>query len=128
MSYVRISLMTPRPGRAADAARLLDAVIDFCHTQPGYLGGFRLESGDESGMIGRVTIWEDEHNADAVAQTDHMLALRSALNVVVVEGTHEERGFRAYEAGIRPGGVGLSGMVALAEEIIGRAQDPASDA
>ncbi len=96
MPYVRISLMVPKARRATEAGQLLDAVTHYCEGQPGFLKGYRLEQSDK-GLIGRVTIWTDERSADAVAQTDRMLALRSALNELVRRGSHEERGFWAYD-------------------------------
>ena len=77
--------------------QLLDAVSQHCEGQPGFIRGYRLEPSDNSGLIGRVTIWTDEHSADAVAQTDRMLALRSALNEVVRKTSHQEHGFWAYD-------------------------------
>jgi hypothetical protein len=97
MPYVRISLMIPKSGQAAEAGRLLDAVAHLCEGQPGFIRGYRLERSDDTGRIGRVTIWQDEHSADLMAQTDKMLALRSALNSIVRKGTHQEHGFWAYD-------------------------------
>ena len=98
MFYIRISLMIPSPGRAAQAGRVLDEVVNYCGGQPGYLGGYRLEPDPETGMIGRVTLWEAQHWADRVARSAHMLVLRSELNRAVVPGSHEERGFEAQRA------------------------------
>jgi hypothetical protein len=97
MPYVRISLMTPKMGQATEAGRLLDAVAHFCQGQEGFIHGYRLEPSAKNGQMGRVTIWVDERSADAVAQIDHMLALRSELNQVVRKGSHEEHGFWAYD-------------------------------
>lgn len=97
MPYIRISLMVPKTNRVAEAGRLLDAVALHCEGQPGFIKGYRLEPSDDSGLIGRVTIWADERNADNVARSERMLALRSALNEVVRKGTHQERGFWGYD-------------------------------
>src|SRR5687768_1258517 len=97
MPYIRISLMVPKANRIADAGRLLDSVTLHCEGQPGFIKGYRLEPSDDSGLIGRVTIWADEHSADAVARGERMLALRSALNEVVRKGSHQERGFWGYD-------------------------------
>jgi hypothetical protein len=95
--YIRISLMVPKSGRVNEAGRLLDAVTLHCEGQPGFIKGYRLEPGDDSGLIGRVTIWADERSADDVARSERMLALRSALNEVVRKGSHQERGFWGYD-------------------------------
>lgn len=97
MPYIRISLLQPRRGRTIEVGQLLDQVARFCEGQPGFLRGYRLEPGDDSELIGRVTIWASEQDADAVAMTDRMLALRSSLNQLVRKGSHEERGFWAYD-------------------------------
>ena len=97
MPYIRISLMIPKVNRVGEAGRLLDAVALHCEGQPGFIKGYRLEPGDDSGLIGRVTVWIDERSADAVARGERMLALRSGLNEVVRKGTHQERGFWAYD-------------------------------
>lgn len=97
MPYIRISLMVPKAGRINEAGRLLDAVTLHCEGQPGFIKGYRLEPSDDSGLIGRVTIWENEHSADEVARSERMLALRSALNEVVRKGSHQERGFWGYD-------------------------------
>jgi hypothetical protein len=97
MPYIRISLMVPKANRVGEAGRLLDAVALHCEGQPGFIKGYRLEPSDNSGLIGRVTIWADERNADDVARTERMLALRSALNEVVRKGSHQERGFWGYD-------------------------------
>ena len=97
MPYIRISLMVPKANRIADAGRLLDSVALHCEGQPGFIKGYRLEPSDNSGLIGRVTIWADEHSADLVARGERMLALRSALNEVVRKGSHQERGFWGYD-------------------------------
>jgi quinol monooxygenase YgiN len=128
MPYVRISLMVPRSGRGTRAGQLLDAVAHYCEGQPGFLKGYRLEQSDNSGLIGRVTVWTDERSADAVAQTDRMLALRAALNEVVRKGSHQERGFWAYdtsapsEASGRGAGTELTvdDVVRSAERIVSR--------
>ncbi|MSP21441.1 MAG: hypothetical protein EXR66_00180 [Dehalococcoidia bacterium] len=88
MPYIRISLMVPKVGLVNDAGRLLDAVSLHCEWQPGFINDYRLEPGDDSGLIGRVTIWADERSADEVARSERILALRSSLNEVVRNGSH----------------------------------------
>jgi hypothetical protein len=123
MPYVRISLMVPKSGRATRAGQLLDAVAHYCEGQPGFIKGYRLEQSDNSGLIGRVTIWTDERSADATAQTDRMLALRAALNEVVRKGSHQERGFWAYDTSAPSESTGrTAGTELSAEEVVASAE------
>lgn len=120
MLYLRISLMVPLAGEANEALRLLDEVTNFCNGQPGYLGAYVLQPQQETGTIGRVTLWEAERSAIAVAQTAHMLALRSALNRLLVEGSHQEFGFNADRAPVTRRATDLNSddALAAAEQII----------
>ncbi len=118
MPYVRISLMIPKARQGTLAGQLLDAVSHHCEGQPGFIRGYRLEPSDNSGLIGRVTIWTDEHSADAVAQTDRMLALRSALNEVVRKTSHQEHGFWAYDTSAPSESSGRGGDVELTVEAV----------
>lgn len=116
MPYIRISLMVPRRGREVEVGQLLDQIARACEGQPGFIRGYRLEPGDDSGLIGRVTVWADEHSTDALAMTDHMLALRSALNPAVRKGSHEERGFWAYDTSEPSESSGRTANIELGEE------------
>ena len=98
MPYIRISLMKPKPGLERDVAAITDALVAFYRQQEGFLDGYKLRADDESGHIGRVTIWTSEQAADVVAQMNHVLSQRSALMPLIEEGSDEERGFHAVEA------------------------------
>jgi quinol monooxygenase YgiN len=120
MLYIRISLMVPRAGHAEAAADLLDAVANYLDGQAGYLGAYVLQPARNSGMIGRVTLWEDEASADAVAQSDHMLFLRSELAPLIAQRSHLEFGFTAERAPVREASLRLRSADALAaiEELL----------
>ena len=98
MLYIRIALMVPAHGHEREAREVLYQVANHCNGQPGYLGAYVLQPHEPTGMIGRVTLWEDEVSADAVAQSARMLALRSELDRLVGEHTHLEFGFMAERA------------------------------
>src|SRR5690242_4527557 len=98
MLYIRISLMVPAPGHEDAAIELLDAVANYCAEQRGYLGAYVLHPQPANGMIGRVTLWEDEESASLTAQSAHMLALRSELDRVVLDNHRLEFGFHAERA------------------------------
>jgi hypothetical protein len=98
MPYVRISLMMPKHGRESELESLLDQLVDYYEQQPGYVTGYRLKNIDGTGRVGRLGVWEDQHSAERAAQTDHDLALRSEVNMLVDEGTHEELSFEGVRA------------------------------
>ena len=114
MLYIRISLMVPLPGHVEAATNLLDAVANFLNGQPGYLGAYVLQPQPSTGMIGRVTLWEDEASADAVAQSAHMLSLRSELVPLINESTHLEYGFNAERVPVLEPSLRLRSAEALA--------------
>lgn len=94
MPYVRISLMKPLAGQSEDVAQLNRELVAFYRTQKGCLACYYLTAVDESGETGRVTIWEQEADADQAASQDHSMALRSKLHLLVQPG-HSERSFLA---------------------------------
>ncbi len=91
MAYVRISLMQSKPGRQAEVKQLMDELADFFAKQPGFVDGYGLHSSDA--LVGRVTVWDSESAADAAAQSNHVLAVRSRLNTDVLDGSHQEHAF-----------------------------------
>jgi heme-degrading monooxygenase HmoA len=126
MLYIRISLMVPLAGQAEAATDLLDAVANYLGGQPGYLGAYVLQPQPTTGMIGRVTLWEDEASADAVAQSAHMLSLRSELAPRIAESSHLEYGFNAERVPVLEPSLRLRSADALAaidELLRGRTED-----
>jgi quinol monooxygenase YgiN len=114
MLYIRISLMIPLPGHAEAASDLLDAVANYLNGQQGYLGAYVLQPQPTTGMIGRVTLWEDEASADLVAQSAHMLSLRSELAPLIAESSHLEFGFSAERVPVLEPSLRLRSAEALA--------------
>jgi hypothetical protein len=89
--------MHPVPGKAEEVARIMDDLVEFYSKQPGWISGYKLQSADEVGDIGRVTVWKSLEDADAAAQTNHNMSKRSDLIPLIEEGSHEERSFHAEE-------------------------------
>jgi hypothetical protein len=98
MPYIRISLMQPKMGQTEALNSLLDRLVSYYEQQPGYVTGFRLKNIDGSGRVGRLGVWVSEEDAERAANTDHDLALRSELNMVVDEDSHEEYSFEGVPA------------------------------
>ena len=122
MDFVRISLMTPRPGQAHEVTRLLAQVIAFCSERRGFRGGLIVGGRPGAGrLIGRVTLWSDRIDADRVAREDHMLALRSQLDALVEAEGHLELALDATTLSGEPGGradLSPSEAVAIAEGFV----------
>lgn len=102
MPCIRVSLMRSKDPASAEAAGIVDELITYMATQPGYVTGWRMTAHDGTGLLGRITIWETEADADHAAQTDRVLSLRSQLNPLVEEGSHEEHALEGHE--VRSGG------------------------
>ena len=98
MPYIRISLMQPMTGQEARVNELLDALTRGYEDKDGYLYGWRLEPVDRARHVGRLAIWEDDSHAHHAAQDEHEMALRSQLNQVIEDGSHEELSFHGIPA------------------------------
>lgn len=83
MLYVRISLTTPKPKCEQQVAGLVDDLLSYYAKQPGYVSGFKLRSTADRLQLGRVTIWRSNEDADAAAQSAHVLARRSELLLLI---------------------------------------------
>lgn len=100
--YVRLSLAQPKAGNEVEVARIEDDLMAFFAKQPGYLHGYQILGGDSQGRVGRLTLWASDQHADHAAQTDHVLAQRSELLMLIEEDTHVEDSWIARE--VQPGG------------------------
>lgn len=95
--YVRLSLMVPKHGCAERVSQITDELLDYFSKQPGYVRGYKLTTSDGSGELGRLTVWTSEQEADRVATSEHVLAVRSQLMQLIEEESHVERSFTAFD-------------------------------
>ena len=95
MPFVRLSLMTPKPGQTQRASELLDRLIDFYQRRPGFVAAYRLtpDGTGAPGRIGRVSIWEHKEDANHTAAEQTDISLQSELKLISEEETHEEHSF-----------------------------------
>ena len=91
MAYVRLSVVRPRPGREDEALRILHSLSAATEGSPGWVAGYVLKPDDDSGELARISIYEQESDAEREAASDKVLALRSELHMVIEPG-HRERG------------------------------------
>ena len=91
--YIRLSLMIPKPGSEERVLELQRQLVAWLPGKPGYVGGYVIVGGDPQGRVGHVGIWRSEHDADAAAQSDHILSIRSELMLAIDEDSHAEHSY-----------------------------------
>ena len=94
MAYMRLTLARPRPERRAEVKRHYEDLVAYVLTLPGCLGGYVVEAHDESGEIGRVSIWESTEAANHAANDPHAMALHAELHFDL-QGSLWDRSFDA---------------------------------
>jgi quinol monooxygenase YgiN len=94
--YVRLSLMIPREGMQEQALAIHRTLVAGLASQPGFVRGYVI-TGDRWGRVGHLNIYTSEHEADQAAQTQHILALRSEMLMLIVEESHIERSYEVYD-------------------------------
>lgn len=92
MSYIRISLMMPEKGKREEVRRLNREISAFNRTQEGCHDSFAISAADNSGELGRLSVWESKEAAEGAANQQHHMSLRSQLHLAIQEG-HAERSF-----------------------------------
>lgn len=95
--YVRLSMMEPKPGKEALVTGLMDNLLEFFATQPGYVRGYSMLDGDPQHRVGRVSFWRSEKDADNAAQQQHVLTVRSEIMQLIDEGSRIERSYTAVD-------------------------------
>jgi hypothetical protein len=93
--YVRLSLVRPKASQHDKVSEILDELVDFYSTQPGYLHGYTLTSNAPGYQFGRLTFWRSEHDAEATAGDQHVMARRSELLNLIDGRSHIERSYTA---------------------------------
>jgi quinol monooxygenase YgiN len=95
--YVRLSLMSPKPGMRDRVLEMHERLIAWLPSQPGFIRGYIIVSGDPQDRVGHMDVWRSEADAARAAQTDHVLALRSELKLLIDEDTHAEHTYVSYD-------------------------------
>jgi quinol monooxygenase YgiN len=92
MPYMRLTLAQPRPERRAEVLKHYEELVAYVLTLPGCIGGYVLESKDQSGEVGRISIWESADAAHQAAHDPHTMALHAELHFDV-QGSLWDRSF-----------------------------------
>jgi quinol monooxygenase YgiN len=95
--YVRLSLMHAHEHDRERVLELERKLVEGLPSLPGFVRGYLIVSGDPQGRVGHLNVWRSEHDADHAAQTDHVLATRAELMLLVDEDSHAEHSFVAYD-------------------------------
>ncbi|MGB2694046.1 MAG: hypothetical protein WBD55_02525 [Dehalococcoidia bacterium] len=92
-AVVRLSLMQPKPGAQERVLELQQQIVSWLPGKPGSIAGYIIVGGDPQGRVGHVSIFRSEQDADQAAQSDHVLAIRSELLLVIEEDSHVEHSY-----------------------------------
>ncbi len=92
MSYIRVSIAKPRKGQEARLEELMTKLEGIIRQQPGCTASYLLKPHDDSGEIARIAIYENEHLAEAAANINDVMAIRSEIHLASEPG-HVERAF-----------------------------------
>jgi quinol monooxygenase YgiN len=92
MLYIRISMMMPEKGKREEVKRLNQEISAFNRGQEGCRDSFVISAADNSGELGRLSIWDSKEAAEAAANHQHSLSRRSELHLAIQPG-HAERSF-----------------------------------
>lgn len=99
MAYVRMSTLRAMNGREKEVHDLMTRLLAFYAQQEGYIEGYVLDSADDPGTYGRMSVWTSSAAADRIAQMESNLAIRAELDRVVLEDGRNERAFMGEPAG-----------------------------
>jgi quinol monooxygenase YgiN len=96
MSYMRITVAHARPERRVEVEQHYRELVQHVRTLPGCLGAYVLVAQDDSGEVGRLSIWEDETAANHAANDPHAMALHAEL-MFDASGNIWDRSFATVE-------------------------------
>jgi hypothetical protein len=96
MYFVRVSLLVPTAANAKEISTVQKDLMACFAAKEGFVDGYYLEAADESGVVGRITVWDSAEHAAHAANDDHVLAQRSTLlllmeHQIVAQGFHATR-------------------------------------
>jgi quinol monooxygenase YgiN len=96
MPYLRLTMAHPRPERRAEVLEHYEELVAHVLTLPGCLAGYVLEAQDQSGEVGRMSLWEDADAAHRAANDPHAMALHAELHFDV-QGSLWDRSFTVQQ-------------------------------
>jgi hypothetical protein len=94
---VRLSLMKPKPGEEQRVLDLHEKLLEWLPSQHGFVRGYVIRGGDPQGRLGHIDVWRTGEDAKNAAQSQHVLSLRSELNLIVERESHAEHAYEAFD-------------------------------
>ena len=92
MPYIRLTINKARRGQEARLEELMRKLAALSEGQPGFIQDWLLRPNDNSGEIARIAVYENEAAAEATANNQSWMALRSEIHLCVEPG-HQDRAF-----------------------------------
>ena len=96
MSFLRLSLMHPLPGKADEVRKVQERILAGAPTIQGFVLGLQFSEDREGGQIGRLPVWEPEEDASRAGGAQNLQAMRSEL-LLLTEPEHQDMAFRAVD-------------------------------
>jgi heme-degrading monooxygenase HmoA len=95
MSFIRMSLMTPRFGQEQALADVLDQLVHYFRDKQGFIAAYRISADQHltDKRVGRISIWESEDDANRMSSDQHDFALQAEIKLLAVDATHQEHSF-----------------------------------
>lgn len=98
MPFVRISVMTAKPGHEQEVSDLIDRLIALYQGHHGFINAYRLvgRGAPTAPSFGRLSMWEHAEDIRAMVGEQKDIALQSQLKLITDEETHAEYSFEAF--------------------------------
>ena len=90
MSYIRLTLTRPPPGRLAEVRQHYERIVAHVATLPGFVTGWVVVPGHADGEVGRLTVWETAAAANRAANDPHAMALHAQVQFAVSSTLNSE--------------------------------------
>lgn len=95
MPYIRLTVAKPRPERREEVRRHYEELVAHVAKLPGFIDGWVVLPQDDSGDVGRMTLWESAEAASRAANDPHSMSLHAELQFDV-SGNLWDRTFEGY--------------------------------
>lgn len=95
MPYIRLSLAKPRPERMQEVRKHYEELVSYVAKMEGCLAAWVMVPHDDSGEIGRMSMWATQADANRAANDPHTMALHSELEFDTSGGVWD-RSFDGY--------------------------------
>lgn len=104
MSYARVTSVAFPQENVTEGLKILEELNDAASKGDGHILGMIFRSVVDPAKFLRVSLWVDRKHSDDTSSTEHVVALRSRLNNLSLEGGHVEESYEYLgDAGKLPG-------------------------